>query len=112
MRLCGTIHLSLCSLQIHHATAAMLFSLYKLGFSLCTFFGVLLAVGLKSCWPALLLQEWDALMLETHQLRTSLGTVRQELSHALYQHDAACRVIARCACSTFKPLQPLTLMRP
>merc|ERR1719343_1961091 len=43
----------------------------------------------------LLQSEWDAVMSETYEMKTNLDTTRKQLSHALYQHDAACRVIAR-----------------
>ncbi|OAA67824.1 cell cycle control protein [Niveomyces insectorum RCEF 264] len=48
--------------------------------------------------PALLAtfqNEWDALALETYNLQEQLAQTRMELATALYQHDAAIRVIAR-----------------
>jgi len=68
---------------------------------------------------SLLQSEWDALMTETFELKSHLDTTRKQLSHALYQHDAACRVIARLlrdrdsARSDVTKLQDqLTNMRP
>lgn len=39
--------------------------------------------------------EWDALALESFKLRQQLNQTRQELTTALYQQDAAVRVIAK-----------------
>lgn len=39
--------------------------------------------------------EWDAAMMEMHELKVQNSRLQQDLSTALYQHDAACRVVAR-----------------
>lgn len=39
--------------------------------------------------------EWDALVLETFQLKEDLNKTRQEHVRALYERDAAIRVVAR-----------------
>ncbi|KAJ1605950.1 PRP19 non-snRNP sliceosome component required for DNA repair [Cryptosporidium canis] len=39
--------------------------------------------------------EWDAMAMEMFQLRSELEQTKAQLTHSLYQHDAACRVIAR-----------------
>ena len=40
-------------------------------------------------------KEWDAVMLELYALREQLSSTRQELSTSIYQHEAACRVVAK-----------------
>ena len=40
-------------------------------------------------------REFDGVMLEQFALKREVHSLKQELAHALYQYDAACRVIAR-----------------
>ena len=49
--------------------------------------------------------EWDELMLESYNIKKKLQDTRQQLSHSMYQYDAAIRVIARLTQERDRALQ-------
>lgn len=56
----------------------------------------------------ILQNEWDASMLELFNVKQQLQQTREQLSHSLYQHDAACRVIAKLMKERDEALSSLT----
>ena len=60
----------------------------------------------------MMLDEWDAVMLALFTERKQHAITKQELSHTLYQHDSASRVIARFQREVMAAREALATLKP
>lgn len=56
--------------------------------------------------------EWDSVTLQNYSMKRENSQLRQELTHYMYQHDAACRVISRLRAEAKELRNVFNMMKP